>query len=251
MVTTGTTTNVSAAVPAPPAVPDPRVLCSLHAVEGEVLLEQGMSASGAILRWMRDRLLGGRTGYRELDALAGAVPPGAGALLFLPFMMGARATRWDPDARGVWFGLTEAHDTGALARSVMEGVAYEVRACLDVLEGMGVGATGVVAVGGGARSRLWNQILADVLERPVGVPGQTDAASLGAMLLASAALGRDPAVARAAQVNPVAETYRPDPAARAAYRALWDTYMRLYEALRPVFREMAAPGREATPKQEA
>ncbi len=245
MVSTGTTTNVSAVVPDIPAVLDPRVMSSLHAVDGAILLEQGMSASGAILRWMRDRLLAGRTDYPKLDALAASAPAGAGSLLFLPFMMGARATRWDPDARGVWFGLTEAHDRGALVRSIMEGVAYEVRACLDVLEGMGVRAGEVVAVGGGARSALWDRILADVLDRPVGVPRQTDAASLGAMLLAAVAIGCYPTPERAARsLNPVVETYRPSPRAAAAYRALWDTYMRLYDALRPVFREIAASQRE-------
>ncbi len=241
MVSTGTTTNVSAAVPGMPAVLDPRVMCSLHAIEGMVLLEQGMSGSGVILRWMRDRLLGGRVDYGRLDALAAETPAGADGLLFLPFMMGARATRWDPDARGVWFGLTDAHGRGALARSIMEGVAYEVRACLALLEGMGFGPREVIAVGGGARSRLWNQIFASVLGRPVGVPRQTDAASLGAMLLAGAAIGRHAAPDQAARtVNPVAETFDPDPSTQDTYRARWDAYMRLYETLRPVFRELAA-----------
>jgi xylulokinase len=242
MVSTGTTTNVSTVVRGVPVTRDSRVMCSLHAVEGAVLLEQGMSGSGAILRWARDRLLGGRVDDRDLDGLALDVAPGSGSLLFLPFMAGARATRWDPDARGVWFGLTEAHGTGALVRSIMEGVAYEVLACLRLLEGMGVGLTEVVAVGGGARSRLWNQIFADVLGRPVGVPRQVDAASLGAMLLASAAVGRSPEVEQAARsANPVADTFRPDQDASATYRALWETYMKLYEALRPVFPDLAAP----------
>lgn len=241
MVSTGTTTNVSAVVRGR-TYRDPRVMCSLHAVEGAMLLEQGMSGSGVILRWLRDRLLRGPVDYRRLDALAAEAPPGADSLLCLPFMMGARATRWDPDARGVWFGLTEAHGQGALVRSVMEGVAYEVRACLELLEGMGVHPSEVIAVGGGARSPLWNQIFADVLGRPVGVPRQTDAASLGAMLLATAAIGRYGAVEEAVRsVNPVAETFRPDPAASETYRGLWAAYMKLYEALRPVFRDLAAP----------
>lgn len=241
MVSTGTTTNVSAAAQGVPAVLDPRVMCSLHAVDGMVLLEQGMSGSGVIVRWMRDRLLGGRLDYQKLDALAAETPAGADSLLFLPFMTGARATRWDPDARGVWFGLTEAHGQGALVRSILEGVAYEVRACFGLLEGMGLPPSDVIAVGGGARSRLWTQIFADVLDRRVGVPRQTDAASVGAMLLAGAAIGRDPAPDRAARAaNPVAEIFRPDPAAAATYRVLWDAYMRLYETLRPVFREFVA-----------
>jgi len=243
MLSTGTTTNVSAAVRGRPAALDPGVMCSLHAVEGMMLLEQGLSGSGVILRWMRDRLLGGRLDYRELDALAAKTPAGADGLLFLPFLMGARATRWDPDARGVWFGLTEAHGRGALVRSIMEGVAYEVRACLGLLEGMGLGPSEVIAVGGGARSRLWTQIFANVIGRPVGVPRQTDAASLGAMLLAAEAIGRQAAPDRAAHtVNPIAVAFDPDPSTQDTYQARWDAYMRLYETLRPVFRELAASG---------
>ncbi len=246
MVSTGTTTNVSVPVPAPPPAVDPRVMCSLHAVDGTVLFEQGMSASGSILRWLRDTMLGGRVDYRQLDGLAGAVPAGADGLLFLPFMQGARATRWNPDARGAWFGLTEAHAVGALARSVMEGVAFEVRACLTILEEMGTPVSEVVAVGGGARSALWDQILADALGRPVGVPEQTDAASLGAMLLAADAIGAAPAADRAARsVNPVARAYRPAPAAADRYREWYDVYTRLYDALRPVFRELARPAEPA------
>jgi len=242
MVSTGTTTNVSAAAPGRPAGVDPRVMCSLHAVEGMVVLEQGMSASGAILRWVRDRLLAGRQDYRQIDALAAAVPAGANRLLFLPFMMGARATRWNPDARGVWFGLSETHGTGALARSVMEGVAFELRAALDLLEGMRLPVAGVRAVGGGARSALWNQIYADVLGREVGIPRHTDAASLGAMLLALAATDRsaDP-VSTARAVNPLVTTFRPEARAADRYRDLYARYNRLYEALRPVFSSLASP----------
>jgi len=127
--------------------------------------------------------------------------------------------------------LTETHGVGDLARSIMEGVAYEVRACVGLLEAMGQSPREVVAVGGGARSALWDQILADVLGRRVGVPRQTDAASLGAMLLAGAAIGR------LREINPVAEAFVPTPHAAERYGSLYDTYNRLYQALRPVFHE--------------
>ena len=238
MVSTGTTTNVSAAVPGRPERVDPRVMCSLHAVDGMTVLEQGMAASGAILRWFRDTLLGGRRDYAALDALASDVPPGADGLLFLPFMMGARATRWNPSARGAWFGLTAAHGTGALVRSIMEGVAYELRACLDILGEMAVPVSGILAVGGGARSALWPRLFADVTEYPVRVPAQTDAASLGAMLLGAAATGTAGRVEEAARsINPVAAAIAPDPAAARRYREGYARYNRLYEALRPTFED--------------
>lgn len=243
MVSTGTTTNVSAPVAALPAGLDPRVMGSLHALEGQYVLEQGLSASGAILRWVRETLRAGQVDYQELDRLASRVPAGSGDLVFLPFMMGARATRWDPRARGAWFGLRETHGLGALVRSIMEGVAYEVGACVDLLEGMGVSQREVVAVGGGARSPVWVQILADVLGLPVAVPRQTDAASLGAALLAAAAVGRVRDVeGEARSRNPADAVYVPDSAARARYRHMWRVYDRLYELLRPIFEDLGREG---------
>jgi xylulokinase len=238
MMSTGTTTNVSAPSARIPARLDPRVMCSLHCVEGAVVLEQGLSASGSILRWLRDRLLGGTVEYGRLDELAGVVPLGSDGLVFLPFMMGARATRWDPDARGAWFGLTEAHGLGALSRSVMEGVACEVRACIDLLQGMDVGVREVVAVGGGTASGLWNRIFAAFLGRPVRVPRQTDAASLGAALLAGCAVGRWTAPADAArEINPTAASFEAGPGETASADRIRAAYEALYAALGPIFHE--------------
>ena len=139
---------------------------------------------------------------------------------------------------GVWFGLTEAHGTGALVRSILEGVAYELRACLDILGEMAVPVSGILAVGGGARSALWTRLFADITEREVRVPRQTDAASLGAMLLAAAATGTAGRVEEAARsINAVAAAIAPDPAAARRYREGYARYNRLYEALRPTFED--------------
>ena len=106
---TGTTTNVSAALTGRPAAIDRRVICSLHVVDGMSVLEQRTSASGAILRWMRERLLAGLD-YPTIDALAASVPPGAEHLLFLPFMSGAVPRAGVPRRAG--FGLDSPRRTG-------------------------------------------------------------------------------------------------------------------------------------------
>jgi sugar (pentulose or hexulose) kinase len=110
---------------------------------------------------------------------------------------------------------------------------------------MGVPVEGVLAVGGGARSRLWNQIVADVSGREVVVPRQIDAASLGAMLLAAASTGQitDPQSAALA-MNPATSRFRPSPDTAATYQNLCARYNQLYEALRPVFAKLTAPARE-------
>ncbi len=236
MVSTGTTTNVSVARPEVPAVLGSSVLCSAHCLPGQYLLEQGLGASGAILRWLRDRVLDGRLDYAALDALARDSPPGARGLILLPYFAGARAPRWNPAARGVWFGLTLSHGLPDLVRSILEGVAYEVRACLEELASLGVTVEALVAAGGAARSALWREITADVTGRPVCLPAQTEAASLGAMLLAAAAVGAtaDPLQA-ARRANPPVAAVRPEASRASRYERSYRLYAAVYAAVAPLF----------------
>lgn len=239
MVSTGTATNVSAAVAALPPGALAGVLVSVHVLPGQWLLEQGISTGGAVLRWLRDLL--GEADYAALDAAAAGTPPGSRGLVLLPYFLGARATRWNPAARGAVFGLTLAHGRGDLARAAMEGLALEVRRCLDVLAGHGVHVAEVVALGGGARSALWAQIQAHATGRTVAVPVQTESASLGAMALAARAAGlvADP-LALARRANPPVRTYTPDPAHTAFYGELLALYDDLYAALAPLYERLGA-----------
>jgi len=239
MVSTGTATNVSGVLDRIPSPLVGGVLYTRHAVPGQWLAEQGISAGGSVLRWFRDTL--GHVGYDELNRLAGASSPGAGGLLILPYFMGARATRWNPTARGAWLGLTLGHTPGDLARSIMEGVALEVRACLEVLGGAGQAPTELVMLGGGANSPLWCQIKADVTGVPVVVPRVTSAACLGAMFLGGQAAGlwTDP-VAAARSANPIVKRFEPDPSRHAFYGRLYSLYNRLYSAVAPLYDELTA-----------
>lgn len=245
MESTGTTSNVSYASPEVPERLDPRALCSCHVVQGMWLLEQGLTTTGAILRWFRDQfcadlsaqgLESGTSAYELISRQAGESPPGAKGLLLHPFFMGAKSTRWNPRARGVLFGLTLNHTRGDVARAIMEGVAYEIRACFDVLKGMGVMPAEVILMGGGARARVWNQIKSDVTGMAFSVPRVTDAASLGAMILAGTACGAlgNPADA-SRRLNPILEHYSPVRDRSERYAQLFETYQELYEAVEPLF----------------
>jgi len=246
MESTGTTSNISAPLREVPAVIEGGVLCSRHVVPGYFLLEQGMSTTGAILRWFRDRfgyeerqraLALGADPYDLISEEAAARPPGANGLIALPFFMGARATRWNPDARGVLFGLTLEHTKGDVARALMEGVAFEEAACLEVLERAGFSPKAVRVLGGGAKAALWNQIKADVTGAEIQVPRVTEAASLGAAILAGAAVGlfKDPLEA-AKRLNPVVTRFTADPERQRAYSAVRRKYEALYEAVKPLYR---------------
>lgn len=229
MESTGTTTNLSLPAEGLPEVPD-GILVSLHVVPGQVLLEQGLSASGAALEWVR--VLAGLT-VADLDEVAPQSPPGARGLRLLPHFHGARAPWWDPAARAVWSGFTLAHDRPDLVRSVLEAVACEVRGCLEVLRASGQRVEEVVLAGGGARSRVWAAIKAHTWRLPVLLPRVTEAASLGAMVLAAAGLGLRP-LEEAAALNPPVGRIDPDPALAAQYDRVYAEHRALYQRMRGV-----------------
>jgi len=243
MESSGTTTNVACASAEPIQDLDPRVLCSIHALRDQWLIEQGLTASGSLVQWCCEQFYREAADpYAAFDAEASARPAGSQGTLLLPFFAGARATRWNPQAHGVFFGLTLAHERGDLARSILEGVAFEIRACLRILQGMGLIPDEIVLLGGGAGSSLWNRLKASVLQRPLHRPRVTEAASLGAMILAATGIGaiEDPGQA-ARELNPLVETFSPHPGEAAVYAELEPLYEQLYEQLEPVF---AAHGQE-------
>ena len=213
-----------------------RVPCGIHAIPGRYLFELGVTTTASAMRWFRELIGLAQEDMVALEREAACSPPGARNLIMQPFLMGARSTRWNPDARGLLLGLSLGHTRGDIARALMEGVGYEVGTCLDGLRDMGITLGELVVIGGGARSDLWAQIKADILGVPVYRPRYTEAASLGAAVLAATAVGlaTDPeATARA--WNPPVETFTPNAEATRIYqdrRALFDD---VYAALRPLY----------------
>lgn len=190
-----------------------------------------LSAAGS-LRWLRD-VAAPDVGFDVLMDEAAAWEPGVEGLTFLPYLAGERTPHADPDARGSFTGLTLRHDRGALVRAVLEGVAFGLRDCLDVLPVSDARPASGRVSGGGARSELWLRIVASVLELPLQRTAVDEGAAFGAALLAGVAAGlwRDPADAVAATVGTHGEI-DPDPVWVAAYAELRDRYRSLYPALR-------------------
>ena len=121
------------------------------------------------------------TSTTTLSLAAASVPPGADGLLFLPYLLGERSPYWNPQARGAFVGLTMTHGRPEMARAVLEGVAFNLRLILDALQAQEIEIPAMRLIGGGARSPLWRQILADVLGMPILLPELvTEATSLGA-----------------------------------------------------------------------
>jgi xylulokinase len=194
-----------------------------------------LSAAGS-LRWFRDTLSPG-TPYDDLLAPAEKIVPGSEGLLFLPYLTGERTPYADPLARGGFIGLTIRHSISHMTRCVLEGVAFGLRDSMELVKGAGLGTIRQVRVsGGGSRSRLWRQILADVLNCELVTVNITEGASYGSALLAGVGAGFWSTVVEAcdATVRVTAST-QPQPTVVQVYQQLYPIYRSLYPALKPSF----------------
>jgi xylulokinase len=219
-----------------------------------------LPASGS-LRWYRDTfgreevaraVASGADVYDLLTEQAARAPAGSEGLLFLPYLTGERTPYPDPDAKGVFFGLTLRHGKEHTVRSVLEGVAYGLRDSVELMRDIGVRVDQVRASGGGARSLLWRQLLADVLDTEIVLTGVTEGAPYGAALLAGVGAGVYRDVDEAVEVAiRLTERVEPGPD-RAVYSDYYAIYRELYPALTPQFRRVSALNeRHGKPAQTA
>jgi xylulokinase len=192
-----------------------------------------LNAAGA-LQWFHDALAPGAA-FDGLVAEAGAVDAGADGVLFLPYLQGERTPHADPEATASFTGLALRHGRGALARAVLEGVAYGLRDSLELLRELGVAPSAGRASGGGARSRLWLEIVASVLELPLERCAVDEGSAYGAALLAGIAAGTFASAHEAVEACvQVRETVEPNPAWARRYEAGYARYRALYPAIRHV-----------------
>jgi xylulokinase len=206
-------------------------------VEGLFFIENPGWLSGGALGWLAGLLELGD--FQDLDRRAAQTPSGADGLLFIPALSGAMAPEWIASARGCFYGLTPAHGVGHLARAVLEGCAYAMHDVADRLKAMSVPLREILLLGGGARSRLWGRIRADVCNLPVILPPRKDTSPLGAAMLAAVAAGLRPNIRSCvgALAGPC-ETLEPDPSNRALYDEGYSAYRRLFESLRPMYHRL-------------
>jgi xylulokinase len=233
-VVLGTSGVVFAALPGFAADPVGRVHAFCHAVPGCWHAMGVMLSAAGSLRWLRE-VVGPGESYEQLVAEAERWQPGVEGLTFLPYLAGERTPHADPAARGAFVGLELRHDRGALVRAVLEGVAFGLRDCLELLRSLGVDAGVARVSGGGARSELWLRIVASVLDVPLERTAAEEGAAFGAALLGGAAGGVYADVHEAVSAA-VRVTHRidPEPAWRDPYTAAYDRFRLLYPALRPL-----------------
>jgi xylulokinase len=224
--------------------PVPRVHTFNHAVPHAWYLMGVTQGAGLSLRWVRDniglpeRALERWTGIDAYDYLAKeaeSVPPGCDGLIFLPYLQGERTPHLDAYARGGWIGLTASHDRRYLVRAVLEGVAFSLKDCFAIIREQGLQLDQMRATGGGAKSPLWRQIIADVLGAELVLTNATEGPAFGAALLAGVASGVYASVQEACkQTVRVVERTEPRSEPAAAYAHAYERYRMLYPALRPI-----------------
>lgn len=238
-LTLGTSGVVFASANEPFIEPEGRLHAFCHAVPGRWHLMGVMLSAAGSLRWYRDTLVPD-TDFDTLLTSAADVPPGSEGLLFLPYLTGERTPYPDPLARGAFVGLTVRHTQAHMTRAVLEGVAFGLRDSFELMKFAGLAEIHQVRVsGGGAKSPLWRQILADVLDAELVTVNTTEGAAYGAALLAATGAGIFPDVASAcAAIIQTTGSSTPSPA-NTTYQAMYPLYRELYPALRPSFSAVA------------
>jgi xylulokinase len=205
-----------------------RVHAFCHAAPNRWMVMGVMLSAAGSLAWFHDTLARDMP-YDAMLEEAGNIPPGADGLIFLPYLAGERTPYADPFARGAFTGLSLSHGRGAITRAVMEGVAFALRDCLDVVACVGADVARGRVSGGGSRSRLWLQIVASALEVPLEIMATDQGSAFGAALLGGVAAGiysdldqASAACVRVAEVvDPVTGWIEPYREARRRFR---DTY---------------------------
>ena len=221
-------------------------------VEGMFTLEGGQTATGSIIQWLvghfgaeaASQAKGrGQDVYAYLDGLAEAVPPGSEGLLVLDYFQGNRTPYKDPLARGTVIGLTLKHGLPHLYRAVYEGICFGTRQILEDMTTHGFRLERIYAGGGGAKSRLWTQIQADVLGHPIHLPRDKETMALGAAIWAGLGAGvfrsYEDAIGRMVHIE---RAVTPDPRRHATYEGLYRQYVELYPAVRATMHSLAKLG---------
>lgn len=228
---------------------DVRVHTLCHAVPGAWCVLGVTQSAGSSLKWFRDNFcaseketaaLMNSDPYYLMDKQAQLVPEGSNGIIYLPYLMGDRTPHLDPDARGVFFGLSTFHTRRDMLRSVMEGVSFSLRESYDIIKEMGIEASQVRVTGGGGNSALWRQMLADIFPFSMSSVNSSEGGALGVAILAGVGTGIFNSVEEACdELIKVKGETRPNLESSAVYNRYYSIYKRLYGDLKGSFDELA------------
>ncbi len=213
-----------------------KLILSPHVVPGKWLLQGGTVGGGGTLKWFRQEF-GQDMSFDDLTAEAEKIAAGSDGVIFLPYMAGERSPIWDPDAKGVFYGLSFDKTRGHMIRAILEGVAFSLQHNLMTAEETGARIGVLNAMGGSANSVLWTQIKADVTGCTMQVPASDTATTLGAAILAGMGCGAYSSYKQAVEDTIViTRTQEPDMKNHEKYKKAMELYLKLYEDLKDTFR---------------
>jgi D-xylulose kinase len=226
-----------------------RVHTFCHAVPNTWHIMGVTQGAGLSLKWYRDNFcieekrtaeLMGVDPYVLMDSEAEKVGAGSEGLIYLPYLMGERTPHLDPNARGVFFGLSAKHGKPEFVRSIMEGVVFSLRDCLEIIRGMGVDIKEVRASGGGGKSCLWRQMQADVFGTDIATINSSEGPALGVAILAGVGTGVYRSVSEACEtVISVKSKQEADMKQHLLYEKYYRIYGGLYKSLKGNFEELS------------
>lgn len=207
-----------------------------HIAGGTWMLMGAHLSGGVALKWLRDKVFFMKN-YDEMTEVAAQAPAGSEGLLFLPYLSGERTPCNDPNARGVWLGLTLRHGREHMIRSAMEGIVLGMRNSMEIFEGLGVKCERIVASGGGARSRLFKQIQADVFGREIYTNAGNEQGCTGAALIAAVGVGAFPDFQAACEsmVRYSPEVVEPNMENHKLYEERFQVFKQIYDHTRELF----------------
>ena len=225
--TTGCALAVCATVEHPVYDPAMRIGLYRHAIPGLFVMLPWIPTAGMILRWFRDEF-GDGLDYSALVESASKIPPGSNGLILLPHFSGMNSPEVNPEAKGVFYGVTTAHGKAHFVRAILEAVAFALRDNVELLEESGIACQDVTSLGGAASSSLWLQIKADVLQRNIKSMHCKETTSLGTAVLAAAGTGVFASIEEAVKAMVHASvSVSPD----LANRGIYDTFFEKYKDL--------------------
>jgi sugar (pentulose or hexulose) kinase len=245
MVNIGTATGVQVYLAEPTFDPANTLNCATHVVPDAWEMEGHTQASGIVLRWFRDqfggveRLIEIHSDHDAYDLLvnqAEKAPPGSDELIFIPTFNGSTAPIVDSKARGAFIGLKLSHQRNHIIRAILEGISFEIRWMLDAIAETGVPVEEVRLAGGGSKNPIWNQMLADIFNRPIRRVVNPDAALVGGAMCAAVALKAFPDFKAAAKAF-----VKLGPAIQPGYQNV-KVYQRSYDRFVELFKLLSGQG---------
>jgi xylulokinase len=209
----------------------------------------GMATVGSLTRWFRDKLAPlelaeqkahGRNAYAAMADLLGNSPPGANGLVALPYFEGERTPIYDPNARGVLFGLTLKHSRADMYRALLESVGFGIRHNVDGMHAASIYPKRILAVGGGTRNLAWMQMISDIANIEMAIPGQQIGSSYGDAFLAGVGTGLFSNLGEIRKWVKYTHYITPNPEATAGYLPLYRIYRGLYDQTRGLMSDLSA-----------